>query len=74
MKQLTVLYSMALILMMSACSSTKTDSSSQSFKFDTTTVKSGDAFYQCPMHPAVISDKPGNCPECGMPLDKIIKH
>lgn len=24
--------------------------------------------YQCPMHPAYISDKPGNCPICGMRL------
>lgn len=22
--------------------------------------------YTCPMHPEVISDKPGNCPKCGM--------
>ena len=26
--------------------------------------------YQCPMHPEVISDKPGNCPICGMTLVK----
>ncbi len=31
--------------------------------------------YTCPMHPEVISDKPGSCPKCGMDLVKkeIIK-
>jgi len=24
--------------------------------------------YTCPMHAEVISDKPGDCPKCGMPL------
>jgi Cu(I)/Ag(I) efflux system membrane fusion protein len=24
--------------------------------------------YSCPMHPEVVSDKPGNCPKCGMAL------
>lgn len=24
--------------------------------------------YTCPMHPEVISDKPGKCPKCGMNL------
>jgi Cu+-exporting ATPase len=29
--------------------------------------------YTCPMHPAVLSDKPGKCPECGMGLvEKIV--
>ena len=27
--------------------------------------------YQCPMHPAVIQDEPGNCPICGMKLVKL---
>ncbi len=26
--------------------------------------------YTCPMHPEVISDKPGKCPKCGMDLVK----
>lgn len=26
------------------------------------------AQYTCPMHPDVISDEPGTCPECGMEL------
>jgi hypothetical protein len=24
--------------------------------------------YTCPMHPEVISDRPGKCPKCGMEL------
>jgi Cu(I)/Ag(I) efflux system membrane fusion protein len=28
------------------------------------------AIYYCPMHPTVTSDKPGNCPICGMKLVK----
>jgi multidrug efflux pump subunit AcrA (membrane-fusion protein) len=27
--------------------------------------------YQCPMHPEVISDKPGTCPKCGMKLESV---
>jgi Cu(I)/Ag(I) efflux system membrane fusion protein len=28
------------------------------------------AFYTCPMHPEVISENPGDCPICGMHLEK----
>lgn len=28
------------------------------------------ASYTCPMHPDVVSDKPGKCPKCGMDLQK----
>jgi Cu(I)/Ag(I) efflux system membrane fusion protein len=27
--------------------------------------------YQCPMHPSVIQDRPGECPICGMDLVKV---
>lgn len=27
--------------------------------------------YTCPMHPEVISDKPGKCPKCKMNLEKV---
>jgi len=28
-------------------------------------------YYQCSMHPKIISDKPGNCPICGMKLTLV---
>ncbi len=27
-----------------------------------------EAIYTCPMHPEVMADKPGACPQCGMEL------
>jgi Cu+-exporting ATPase len=29
----------------------------------------GPLIYTCPMHPEVVSDRPGNCPKCGMALE-----
>ena len=31
------------------------------------------ALYQCPMHPSVVQDHPGNCPICGMKLIELKK-
>jgi hypothetical protein len=31
----------------------------------------GGSKYTCPMHPEVISDKPGSCPKCGMTLERM---
>ena len=33
-------------------------------------VKVAKVQYTCPMHPEVLSDKPGKCPKCGMTLVK----
>ena len=27
--------------------------------------------YTCPMHPEVLSDQAGDCPKCGMKLEKV---
>lgn len=58
----------------SACNSSKNESKTeQTFSLDTTKLAKGDAFYQCEMHPEVLSDKPGNWPKCGMELTKMEK-
>lgn len=31
----------------------------------------GEATYQCPMHPQVVSHRPGACPICGMNLSRV---
>ena len=31
--------------------------------------RSDKAIYICPMHPEMVSGKPGNCPKCGMPME-----
>lgn len=43
-------------------------------KHDTTTthVEQAADVYTCPMHPSVVSDRPGNCPICGMKLVKRV--
>jgi Cu(I)/Ag(I) efflux system membrane fusion protein len=33
----------------------------------------GATLYQCPMHPSIVRDQPGDCPICGMKLVKIVK-
>ena len=33
----------------------------------------GNTFYTCPMHPEIHQKKPGNCPKCGMALEKEIE-
>lgn len=30
------------------------------------------AIYTCPMHPEVLQDHPGNCPQCGMTLEPLL--
>jgi len=62
----------ALTMYLFSCnnSSIKTE---QTFNYDTTTLKSGEVFYQCEMDHEIISDKTGNCPKCKMELTAVHK-
>lgn len=81
MKKSIIIAAAAIAFMFAACnnSANKTDSSksettTQTFNLDTTKLKSGETFYQCEMHPEVLSDKPGSCPKCGMDLVEMKKQ
>jgi PBP1b-binding outer membrane lipoprotein LpoB len=79
MKKTIILSISALAFILGSCnntpkSSTESNSSAtQNFKLDTTSLKSGDTFYQCEMDPEILSDKPGTCPKCEMELEKMAK-
>ena len=77
MKYFTIVFATIAIVLSSCNSSSKNEQSNsetpQTFNFDTTGLKSGEIFYQCEMDPEVLSNSPGNCPKCGMPLTERIK-
>jgi ABC-type oligopeptide transport system substrate-binding subunit len=64
MKKSLLIFSFVLlaISMFNACGS------SSSKEKQSTTKEVTNVQYTCPMHPEVISNKPGNCPKCGMAL------
>ena len=71
LKNLLFISMSVMLLTFSACNST--DSKSTTQDQDTTKTKSmANVQYTCPMHPDVISDKPGKCPKCGM--DLVVKE
>jgi uncharacterized protein with PIN domain len=42
--------------------------SGQPVKHESNKTEDQDNLYTCPMHPEVMSDKPGPCPKCGTDL------
>jgi hypothetical protein len=66
--------SLGVIIILAGCSSSKKPDSSVADQVDTTKLASGTEFYQCPMHPDVISITAGTCPDCKMDLKKVVKQ
>lgn len=87
-KKLIIVSAFAVFATITACNNSKTEEGKtatsdttktaavpeQNFNLDTTKLASGAKFYQCEMHPEVLSDAPGTCPKCEMELAEIIKH
>ncbi len=76
MKKIILLSAVVTMLMTGCSTSSSTNEETQTttmVSVDTTKLKAGETFYQCEMHPEVLSDKLGNCPKCGMELTKRIK-
>ena len=78
MKYFTIVFAAATMMFSSCSNSSKTEQTNsettQTFNLDTAGLKSGEKFYQCEMDPEVLSDKPGNCPKCGMALTERTKQ
>jgi len=70
MKALLAVLSCIFILGLASCTrSTPGDSHADAgHGLATVAESSGKEYYTCPMHPSVISDRPGACPICGMSL------
>lgn len=72
MKKIFLIAGMSFLIF--ACSTSKTgETKSVAYNLDTTSLASGTVFYQCPMHPEVLSTNQGECPKCGMALEKRTK-
>ena len=63
----------AVTLAFAACNNTSNSAAKNAEALDTTKLASGAVFYQCPMDPEEMSDKPGTCSKCGMDLEKVEK-
>jgi membrane fusion protein, copper/silver efflux system len=72
MRAILAVLSFILVLVLPAC--TKVPSGDSRADADHAQAKGVDAsvkeYYTCPMHPSVVSDRPGACPICGMSLVK----
>ncbi|HAL57038.1 MAG TPA: efflux RND transporter periplasmic adaptor subunit [Bacteroidetes bacterium] len=67
MKYLTIniMLLLALVLFVAACGKNGPSSDARQ-----TSAEVENEYYTCPMHPSVVSDRPGACPVCGMALVK----
>lgn len=80
MKNVLLALSLFALVLVTGCNKTEKTSEKQGSAAETTTADTSQteqpapkvaAIYSCPKHPDVTSDSPGNCPECGMMLEKM---
>lgn len=65
MKKIILISALAVFAIFTITANGNTLNQAQAEKIETKKV-----VYTCSMHPEVVSDKPGNCPKCGMELEK----
>jgi Cu+-exporting ATPase len=69
----TILKSAAVFSLVLFLSCKGNQNSSQNSQADSTAAAADttrtSTVYTCPMHPEIVSDKPGTCPTCGMALE-----
>jgi membrane fusion protein, copper/silver efflux system len=72
MRAILTILSFIVVLVLPACSKVPSgDSRTDAEHVQAKAVDpSGKEYYTCPMHPSVVSDRPGACPICGMSLVK----
>lgn len=56
------------ILIVFVCISFSNNMNAQAQNIKPATDQQSSKKYTCPMHPEVVTDKPGKCPKCGMSL------
>lgn len=67
MRKLINTIAISIILFLGACSSSEKPAAAGT---DTISTQKTASAYTCPMHPEIMSDKPGKCPKCEMTLVK----
>jgi Cu(I)/Ag(I) efflux system membrane fusion protein len=73
-KKIIFITSVAIVLFTIAFIFLRSPKSNSERMTDTSIVQSEEKeYYTCPMHPSVMSDRPGACPVCGMALVKKTK-
>ncbi|WP_036678938.1 heavy metal-binding domain-containing protein [Daejeonella oryzae] len=65
MKSFLIVFFATISILFFACTSSEKKTNTSA---DSNAVQTAGLTYTCPMHPEVISNKPGQCPQCNMDL------
>ncbi len=71
MKLFALIATCLLVVSLVGCSKQNTEAAQTPAEQGSHVHDASHAHYTCPMHPEVMSEKPGECPKCGMDLEKV---